>query len=384
MRVARLSRGAVSWAETLAADLLAASTRETAMPRVLICYPVAHLNPFQHLLYQGAEAAGFTVVPAVRVDEFAHAGWARRAVIHLHWLAAWLRFCKTPEDAAQAVRAADARLADWRRRGYQIVWTVHNILPHGSRHLEAEVALRRVAARRAHRIHVMSANTADAVAAMYALPASKVFHVPHPSYAGWYPAFQSRAAARADLELPPGDFVFLFFGSLQPYKGVLALLEAYDALRGQSGPRVRLVIAGKPSDAAYAREVGERVRGRADILYMPESIPDAQVQTLFAASDVVVAPYVRTLNSGVALLAATFGRMVVGPLAGAIRETFEEDPALLYDAEAPDGLRNAMARAITHVPCAGVLSRILARHEPADVSARFFSHLKSDLSLAVR
>jgi len=385
-RTAELGRAAVHWPEIFVSDVLGAAARAgTDLPRVLVYYPVAHLNPFQHLLYAQAEQAGYALVPAARVDEIGTVGWGGRAVVHLHWLAGLLRSARHGAQAMETVADLDARMLAWRRQGYRIVWTVHNILPHRTVHLEAEVALRKAVVRRAHLVHVMSRNTAQAVRPWYALPQRKLLHVPHPSYAAWYPAFRGRQACRADLDMGPDEFAFLFFGSLQPYKGVLELLSAYDALRAaQPGRKLRLVIAGKPVDPAYCEEIAQRVRGRRDVSFWPSTIEDAQLQTLFTAADVVVVPYLRTLNSGVALLAATFRRMVVGPDAGALAQTFAEDPALLYDEADPDGLRGAMARALSHRADESVLGRIAGQHDPAALSARFFQGLDERLFRAAR
>lgn len=349
----------------------------------LVSYPVAHLNPFQHLLYTAAETCGFRVLPALRLDGLEHVGWARRMVLHLHWLGALLRGCQSAAEAMEAVHEIDQRLAGWRKRGYRIVWTVHNILPHNHQHAAAEIALRKVVARRSHLIHVMSENTGDAVAGHYRLPDDKVFHVPHPSYQGWYPALIGKTAARGELGLGAGDFVFLFFGSIQPYKGLLELVEAYDALRRKRpGARLRLIIAGTPTDAAYCEAVSSKVGGRPDVVFLPRKVDEARVQELFSASDVVVAPYRATLNSGVALLAATFRRMVVAPRQGAMAETFRQDDALLYDADSGEGLVDAMERALAHRVQENVLDALLSRHAPFAVSTAFFAALRGRLDLA--
>jgi beta-1,4-mannosyltransferase len=52
-------------------------------------------------------------------------------------------------------------------------------------------------------------------------------------------------------------------------------------------------------------------------------VPRAEVQHLFVASDLVVLPYRRILNSGTVLLALSFGRPVLVPDLGAMREQQE-------------------------------------------------------------
>ncbi|VFR35333.1 hypothetical protein ANDA3_3904 [plant metagenome] len=117
-------------------------------------------------------------------------------------------------------------------------------------------------------------------------------------------------------------------------------------------------------------------------MFRPLTIEDAQVQEFFAASDVVVAPYLATLNSGVALLAATFRRLVVAPRQGAMAEVFAGDDALLYDPDSERGLYDAMRKALVHQVDGASLDGLLMRHRPRQISTVFFARLRERLDLA--
>lgn len=111
------------------------------------------------------------------------------------------------------------------------------------------------------------------------------------------------------------DPVVLFFGTMQAYKGLGVLMEAFATVRAER-PAARLVLAGAASgDVALAalRQQAERVGGvELRVGYVP--LPD--VQELFATARVVVAPYLYANASGVVELARTFGRPVVASAVG--------------------------------------------------------------------
>ena len=82
----------------------------------------------------------------------------------------------------------------------------------------------------------MSRASADEASRYYDLPEARTFHVPHPSYEGWYANTRDRMGARMDLELPANEFTFVSFGSLQPYKGLSELIDAFAELDEPAAP----------------------------------------------------------------------------------------------------------------------------------------------------
>ena len=75
-------------------------------------------------------------------------------------------------------------------------------------------------------------------------------------------------------------------------------------------------------------------------------VPDEDVAKILAAGDVVVLPYHRTLTSGAAILAMSYGRSVIVPKMGCVQE-LSSDMAIHYDPEQADGLQNALLAAET-------------------------------------
>ena len=140
-----------------------------------------------------------------------------------------------------------------------------------------------------------------------------------------------------------GKNVVLFFGHVRPFKGLDIALEA----TGRSEGDWILFVAGEVwwnDEQAYREMVAMlSVEGRVKLDF--RFIPDDEIAAVFAASDVVVAPYRLEAQSGVALTAFHFGRAVVATSVGGLPEIIEEGRnGLLVPPEDPVALAAALDR----------------------------------------
>ena len=273
------------------------------------------MNPFQALLYGTAWSAGVAPLPMATLEELdAVAGLASlgvRVVLHLHWTNTVLAGVPA-EGVAAATAEFLARLDRFRSAGGRLVWTVHNVLPHDSVRPVDEAALQQAILDRADAVHILAADTAAAIAQHFALPPSRTFHVPHPSYFGAYDTTLSREEARYQLDIDVDDTVYALVGAIKPYKGLDELLAAFDALYAEDSRR-RLVVAGAPDRDAVTAAFVRGCERHPGILVRAARLAATEMPVYLRAADAVVLPYRRTLNSGVLLLAYTFGLPVVAP-----------------------------------------------------------------------
>lgn len=378
MRIRSLVDGVVTPVESVLTALTAQAGRTEGLPFLLNYAPVAEMNPFQRLFYCRASDEGFALVPAPSFDQIAPVSWGGRSVVHLHWLASVLSDAQTMQQARERIAAFRARLGMLRAAGHRIVWSMHNVLPHDCTMPEAEVELRRVIVEQADAVHILSRTSGDEARRYFTLPEEKTFHLPHPSYEGWYADVGDRMTARMDLGLAVDDFVFVAFGSMQRYKGLTDLVDAFVELKHRHPHRrFQLILAGKIVDKDFHAEIAAKCEHIPGTRVIGSAMEERQVQTLLRGADVSVAPYRKTLNSGVALLASTFRCPLVAPRAGGLAELFAADPHLLYGGGEGDRLVDAMERALTHTPAPDVFDRILEEHRPARISARFFDELRT-------
>jgi len=355
-------------------------------PLLLGYHPIARLNPFQSLLYQRAWEAGVAPLPVVRderideLTELARLGFP--TVLHLHWLNMIFGRASSPRDGRRARDSFLRRLDLFRAAGGRVAWTVHNILPHGTPLESDEADLRRAIVERSEVVHVMAERTVELVRPWFDIPAAKVLHVPHPAYTGAYPDVVTREEGRHQLRIASDETVFVVLGSIKPYKGLVELLDAWESLPADGRPR-RLVIAGAPSGEPGVAESIARGARMTTVLVHPRQLEPHELQIFMRAADVAVLPYLRTLNSGVLMLALTFGLPVVVPLEGALTDLVDERFARTFDGDAPSSLADALlgADALLTAEARSAALAAAERHAPGPLSLRFAMGLREMLSI---
>lgn len=280
---------------------------------LLAYYPPVHRNPYQHMLYAAAFEQGFACFPVRDLADVGAPPVNAPLGVHYHWVHRVFAGAQTSRDAERMAQDFLDQVDQQKDAGLKIIWTVHNLLSHSARFVDEEIELRAGLGDRADFVHIMNPATVELCARYYELNASKTFLVPHPSYFGVYGDYISAEQARFDLGITPEDKTLLLFGSLGAHKGTRQFLRDLESLEVELGHRLRVLIAGQPTDAAYMEEIYTLAANKPNVFLFERHIDDQTVQTLFRATDAVVCPYEIGLNSGVAATAATFGRPCVVP-----------------------------------------------------------------------
>jgi glycosyltransferase involved in cell wall biosynthesis len=143
-------------------------------------------------------------------------------------------------------------------------------------------------------------------------------------------AIPSREAARQALGIATDRNVALFFGHVRPFKALDIVLDAWPRLT----TKTLLVVAGEAwwKGAQEYRDQAARLNLRCsdragedvDVVFDFRFIPDSEIATFFAATDVVLAPYRIEAQSGVALTSFHFARPVIASNVGGLPEVIEE------------------------------------------------------------
>ena len=145
---------------------------------------------------------------------------------------------------------------------------------------------------------------------------------PHPAYEHLNQPVMSKAAAKAALGIC-AKRVVLFFGFIREYKGLRYLIESLPFVRAKLD--VHLLIAGEVwGDAKLYHELISRLGIASSVTLVGKYIPNEEVAGYFAASDLVVIPYVSATQSGIVQLAYGFGKPVVVSRVGGLPEVVEE------------------------------------------------------------
>jgi len=133
--------------------------------------------------------------------------------------------------------------------------------------------------------------------------------------------------AKQRLNIGDGKKAILFFGRIEPYKGLDYLIAAFQQILARRGD-YRLVIAGRPDRCEeYWSTIREAIREdlqRGRILLRADFIPDDETEVYFKAADVLVLPYRDVYQSGVLFLGHSFGLPVIAADVGSLKDDIVE------------------------------------------------------------
>ncbi len=315
----------------------------------VLCYP-KDSNPYQELLYSNIpEHVEVRYVPQftksktinnlllpVILSIFRLRGYR---IFHIHWVYDFAfpgnnYISKLLSTAHYFLSLLLAKLL-----GYKIIWTVHNILPH------SQVFINDIFARR----FLSKIATTKISHSSYALEEMKKLNIntdntiviPHGNYIGQYNNDLSQSEARRVLGLKMDDFIYLFIGNIQKYKGVQGLVDTYLSSKMKKS---YLLVAGKCIDPVIDRKL-RQTSANGSISYINQLIPDNELQIYLNASDVVVYPFNKITTSGSVMLALSFGKPIIYPRLGSLNE-LPSNLGWSYDYNDRNGLLNTLKLAM--------------------------------------
>lgn len=208
----------------------------------------------------------------------------------------------------------------------KIVWSLHNLLPHDRRNLRLKKFTQRLFARFTLFIRVFSPDSLAQAARSLNISTKHFAIVPSGAYTEYYPDVSDRQTALEYLSLPGDKKIFLFLGSIKPYKNLHGLIKAFQQLEE---PDKFLVIAGKSYDDKYFKSIAAIVDENVRIY--ERFIEIDEMQHFYHAANVVVLPFNDIENSGSLLVAMGFRKVIIAPKLGVIRYMLKLQEELLYE-----------------------------------------------------
>ncbi len=304
-------------------------------------------NPYISIIYDGVAKLGVKVVPCKKLTF----RWLMKNgrdvdILHFHWPETHFIFNSYLFSFAKLLYFSSMIILA-KILGCKIIWTAHNILGHEKRHEGLDLVGKKLIAMLADAIVAHCDYAAKRVRDdLHARTA--VHKIPHPNYLSYYKNETNKNAARSKLGLPDDKRVYLLFGAVRRYKGVL---DVIDAFRGLAGDNL-LVIAGSPRDDALRDEIAVKANGSPNIRTFLKFVDDDEVQDFFNAADFVILPYKDIVTSGALILAMSFRRAVIAPDTGHFSEMLGDGAGILYETDKNAALKEAIMSAAAVDACA--------------------------------
>ncbi|RPI68694.1 MAG: glycosyltransferase, partial [Ignavibacteriales bacterium] len=117
-------------------------------------------------------------------------------------------------------------------------------------------------------------------------------------------------------QLKADDKIFLMFGAIAEYKGIMEVIEIFKTL----DERNKLVIAGfvKKGNHLYYNQIKNFADDK--IFIEGSNIPDEDVPLFLNSADYLIFNYSNILTSGGVVLAMNYNKKIITPILGCIKE----------------------------------------------------------------
>jgi glycosyltransferase involved in cell wall biosynthesis len=172
------------------------------------------------------------------------------------------------------------------------------------------------------------------------IPDANVKRSFHPTYEVFHSEFIAKEAARQQLGIV--GKTILFFGFVRPYKGLNYLLEAMPMIIKHIN--VKLLIVGEfwKGEDEYREKIEDLGIGD-KVKIINKYVPNEDVGLYFAASDLVVLPYVSATGSGI--VQASFGcnKPVISTNVGCLPEVINDNKTgFIVNSKDPKAIADAV------------------------------------------
>lgn len=227
--------------------------------------------------------------------------------------------------------------------GKKIVFTYHNAHPHNMKNTFWADKLTNILCKWSEKIVVLCDYSEELLKDYYPIEKlrKKMVTIPPATYKGCYA--ENEIDFRTQWGLDSNACVMTYVGSMQPYKNIELVIEA-----AKRFPDIYFVLAGGAINEAYRQHLIDLSKGCRNIVPMFRRVKDEELSALVKCSSYIITPYNRksSLNSGVAILAFTYGRTVICPIIGTLLQMGNLDNVFSYDYEKEEEHIDALCEAI--------------------------------------
>jgi glycosyltransferase involved in cell wall biosynthesis len=244
----------------------------------ILAWPKTGLNPYNEIIYKELENQGIEVLSH---REHRSAGILSKVdVFHFHWINAYLNH--KPLKAFIATFIFMMYVFILKLKGTKIIWTLHNSVEftHHGKNRWLENILVPFLLNNADKIIVHSKFQKSHLDKKYY---DKIVWIPHQNY-----------CSILTKNIKEKNNSFLFFGTVNPYKGVETAINAYNSIKTLTSFK----IIGKISDEKYKILLNNLSCDNKNISIEDRYIDDEELENLVKESKAIILPFSQITNSG--------------------------------------------------------------------------------------
>jgi len=205
----------------------------------------------------------------------------------------------------------------------KIIWTIHNKNPHHHSFSKLNYIIRKNFAKFiADYLHVHCYEAKNIMKTYFKIKEKKFFIFPHPKYnVTIFSKIDSINELKGKYlfckDLDVNNEIFLIFGLIDEYKGILEIIEIFPDEQG----KVLLIIGGnRKNNKNYISKINEKLRLKKNILFYNNFIPTSDLMMFLNLSDKVVFNFKEILTSGSVELALSFEKKIIIPNKGCLKD----------------------------------------------------------------
>lgn len=274
-------------------------------------YPWVHINggqgdKHQKLFSDALESSGFNVKKIVYRKGFPLKSALKYNVDVL--ILDWVHSFYTSQQLFSTIVKSFLGIIELQvlnKKKTKIIWNLHNLQRHDGKFQLVEKYCFRQLAKKVDYIRVFDKSHIDKVSKYLDVPTEKIIVINQGPY-----IYEENV--KIDLyeryKIPKNKNILLFFGSVREGKGILNFLDSFVKSNVEDW---ELLIAGRAFNSELQLKVEQVCKSNPNINFSNIFIPDREVKSYFEGAKAIVLPYEKTLNSGVLLLAKSYGTKVL-------------------------------------------------------------------------
>ena len=185
---------------------------------------------------------------------------------------------------------------------------------------------------------------ANELKSKFNISSQKISIIPHGNFINYIGIVPNKVDARKRLKIKKNSKAILFFGQIKKVKGLDLLLKAMPEVI-KKHPDILLIIAGKEwkDDYSIYKHIIDQYDLNSYCIEKIQYIPNKDVPFYYAAADLVVLPYRQIYQSGVLIMAMSYGKPVLASNLEGMKEIISDnETGFLFESGKVNSLSNRL------------------------------------------